>query len=198
MNSPVNHAEKILSALDERLNTVVELTLYGRAALSLGFPSSPVEMALSRDVDAVFWVGQAQELANTTNFWEAVEGVNRFFAEQELYISHFFEETQVILRPQWRQERVKIPGTWERLDLFRLGDVDLLLSKMMRDDPLDLRDALFIARSAGMKKEAIELALKQAHVPNVPEIREQFQICQKKFLQKWKGENGRFGSGLNA
>jgi len=45
---------------------------------------------MSRDVDAVMWLGQAEELAERTNFWDVIEEVNTLFADQELYISHFF------------------------------------------------------------------------------------------------------------
>ena len=90
----VTHAEKLLAAVDERLDASVELTLYGRAALHLGFPNPPPEYAMSRDVDAVMWLGQAEELAERTNFWDVIEEVNALFADQELYISHFFEESQ--------------------------------------------------------------------------------------------------------
>ena len=70
--SLVNNAECILSALDDKLNTAVELTLYGRAALVLGFKDAPEEFAQSKDIDAILWIGQADELARTTNFWEAI------------------------------------------------------------------------------------------------------------------------------
>ena len=53
----MTNAIKLLAALDERLTCQVELTLYGRAALQLGFPNPPPEYALSRDVDAVMLTG---------------------------------------------------------------------------------------------------------------------------------------------
>jgi hypothetical protein len=59
----MSNAERILRALDSHLNQVVELTLYGRAALQLGFPNPPEEYARSHDVDVVLWLGQAEELA---------------------------------------------------------------------------------------------------------------------------------------
>ncbi|MBI4023983.1 MAG: hypothetical protein HY360_03325 [Verrucomicrobia bacterium] len=123
----MNNAERILQALDSLLDRSVEITLYGRAALQLGFQDPPIEFAQSRDVDAVLWLGQAEELAGTSNFWQAVEGVNKQLADQELYLSHIFEENQVILRPDWRQHRARISIHSNRLALFRLGDVDLFL-----------------------------------------------------------------------
>lgn len=102
----MTNAQRILALLDARLTSKVELTLYGRAALHLGFPNAPKEHALSRDVDAVLWLGQAEELGEKTNFWDAIEHVNQELADQELYISHFFTESQVILLPGWYSNRV--------------------------------------------------------------------------------------------
>jgi hypothetical protein len=95
----MTNAQRILMLLDAQLTSRIDLTLYGRAALHLGFPSAPEEHALSRDVDAVLWLGQAEELSEKTNFWNAIEHVNQELADQELYISHFFTESQVILLP---------------------------------------------------------------------------------------------------
>lgn len=175
-------AERIIAALDAKLNAPVELTLYGRAALSLGFRDAPPEYAASHDVDAVLWLGQAEELARSSNFWEAVAAVNEEFREQELFVSHLFEEHQVVLTPAWRENRVLIPRDSQRLALFRLGDVDLFLSKLMRDDALDLADARFIADRAGFDQAAIERAIHEARVPAVPEIEEQFRLCSARFL----------------
>ena len=178
----MTNAERLLRAVDERLDEDVELTLYGRAALHLGFTNPPPEYALSRDVDAVLWVGQAEALAEHGNFWAAIEDVNHLFADQELYISHFFEETQVILTPLWRQKRVPVPGDWKRLRLYRLGDEDLFLSKLMRDDPIDRADAQFIIRTAPLSPEQIRVAIHAARVPPIPEIEDQFRACIGRFL----------------
>ncbi len=178
----LTNAEQILRSLDSKLNAAVDLTLYGRAAIVLGFKNSPPESALSHDVDAVFWLGQTEELLQSSNFWTAVEAVNRELAGQELYISHFFEENQVILRPDWRSHRVRIQGGWIHLVVHRLGDIDLFLSKLMRDDSLDLADARFIVERAGLTDEQVRAAIASARVPDVPEIREQFEICTRRFL----------------
>ena len=90
----MTNAERLLCALDDLLDHSVDLTLYGRAALQLGFENPPAEFAASRDVDAVLWLGQAEELASTGNFWQAIDEVNNRFADQELYISHLFRRTR--------------------------------------------------------------------------------------------------------
>ena len=175
-------AKRILAALDGKLNCAVELTLYGRAAIQLGFDKPPAEAALSRDVDAVLWLGQAEELEASTNFWEAVDEINREFAGDGFYISHLFTEDQVVLRPEWRSSRSPIIGGWKKLTVWRLGDADLFLSKLMRDDPLDRADADFIVRQGRLNAEEIREAIRAARVPEVPEVREQFAQCIHRFL----------------
>jgi hypothetical protein len=178
------NAERILRALDDRLDAPVELTLYGRAALGLGFPNPPAEYARSRDVDAVLWMGQAEELAEHTNFWEAIDQLNDQLARDGLYVSHLFSEDQVIVRADWRDQRVPLAGDWRRLQLYRLSDLDLLLSKLMRDDPLDQQDALFIVARSGLSREQIERGLRAARVPAVAELQEQFRLASQRLLQR--------------
>ena len=178
----MNHAKIILECLDRHLSDPVELTLYGRAALALGFRRVPEDYALSRDVDAVLWLGQAEQLNETTNFWPAVEQTNEEMADGDLYISHFFEEDQVILQPDWKAHRISLPGDWRFLRLFRLGDLDLLLSKLMRDDPIDHSDALFIVHAAGLDAGSVRRAMGRARVPDSPEIREQFATASARLL----------------
>ena len=178
----MNNAERILHLLDRKLEHDVELTLYGRAALQLGFDSPPDEFAWSKDVDAVLWLGQAEELASTTTFWDAVQALNEELADKGLYISHFFTEDQIILLPDWRAKRVHLPGPWNHLDLYRLGNADLLLSKLMRDDPIDQADARFIYDRSGFSRREIEQIIARARVPDAAEIKEQFEICSTKLL----------------
>jgi hypothetical protein len=99
-----------------------------------------------------------------------------------------FEEDQVVLRPNWKQSRTKLDGNWKHLSLYRLGDLDLLLSKLMRDDPLDLADAHFIVERAQLSEEAIRTALSAARVPDIAELREQFARCSQKLLSRERGQ----------
>lgn len=182
----MTNAQLILSVLDELLNAKVELTLYGRAAFYLGFPEwRGREFLQSRDVDAVLWIGQAEELHDKTNFWEAVEEVNQRLAERGLYISHFFTEDQVVLTPEWRSQRVPLEKKWRHLELYRLGNVDLLLSKLMRNDPLDQNDALFLVRTANLSAGEVKQAIRDARIPLVPEIQEQFDVASQIFLKRF-------------
>ena len=179
----MTNAQRILTLLDTQLTSRIELTLYGRAALHLGFPEAPEEHALSRDIDAVLWLGQAEELNETTNFWQAIEHVNQDLADQELYISHFFTESQVIVLPDWHSNRVPLHGTWKHLDLYRLGNIDLLLSKLMRDDPIDRADAQFIVQISNLSVTDITTAIAEARLPESPEIQEQFELASRRLLK---------------
>ena len=174
----------ILEELNARLEDRVELTLYGRAAIQLGFPNPPRDTLLSLDVDAVFWLGQAEQLNETTNFWEAIDQVNKQLGRQGLYISHFFTEDMVVLRPGWREERKPISTAWSKIALYRLSDVDLLLSKLMRDDPQDQQDAWFILQSASLSMEDVQRAVQEARVPNVPELEEQFERASARLMKR--------------
>lgn len=177
----MNHASTILEALDRHLRSSVDLTLFGRAALSLGFENPPAEFGQSLDVDGILWDGQAEALLEETDFWTAVEATNQELAGAGLYISHFFQESQVVLTAGWRTRRLPLAGAWSRLILFRLGNEDLFLSKLMRLDPQDLADAQFVANRAGWTPAQIGAILREARVPDIPEIREQFDLCSREF-----------------
>lgn len=174
----MSNADKILCRLDELLETNVDLTLYGRAALLLGYSSPKREYALSLDVDAVLWIGQAEELERNGNFWEALAQINEEFEADGLYMTHLFDEDQVVLRPDWREKRVRIERTFRRLMLYRLADDDLLLSKMMRYDPTDLDDLAFVIGQSGYDAARVAGIVEKARLPDSEEIREQFVLCR--------------------
>ena len=154
--------------------------LLSRSGLPILLPSLP-SAAMSMRCSG--WV-RRKNSRNTLISGKRSPRVNDEFREQELYLSHLFEENQVILMPAWRENRVPIPGSLQQLMLFRLGDVDLFLSKLMRDDALDLADARFITERAGFDQPAIERAIGQARVPAVPELEEQFRLCAGRFLER--------------
>jgi KTSC domain len=182
----MNNAKRLLLALDAKLNGAVELTLYGRAALALGFEGSPEEFAASKDIDAIFWIGQAEELLEKTNFWEAIEEVNEEFKEDGLYITHLFEEDQVVLSPDWRKYRVLIPGPWKKLTIYRLGDGDLFLSKLMRNDPQDRADARFIAERSQWEGETVDALISSSRVPPAADVRAEFAASAAHFMSQVK------------
>ena len=64
----VNNPLLILQTLDRRLDHQVELTLYGRAAMALGFPSHESRHETTQDVDAIIPLGQLDDLRADEQF----------------------------------------------------------------------------------------------------------------------------------
>ncbi len=172
----MNHSRIILSKLDERLIKPTTLILYGRAALALGF-DPPLEAAfLSRDVDVILTSAQSLALDEDLEFWSALEAANTDLEPNGLYMTHLFDEHQVILRPNWLEHLVAISMPELRhLTLFRPHALDLLLTKMMRGpDPQDMMDAAFIIQNAGLTHAEIVEAIKSSRLPAIPELQTLF------------------------
>ena len=137
MNNPL----AILQTLDRHLDHPVELTLYGRAALALGFPSHEPTHETTQDVDAIIPLAQLDQLRADAQFWDARDATNAELAGRGLYLTHLFTEADVFLMPDWLPRRVPIPGPFAHLILHPPATLDLMLTKMMRGaDPEDLSD----------------------------------------------------------
>ncbi len=184
----MTNAERILRALDEKLTAPVELTIYGRAALALGFNSKPKGSEESLDVDAILPLNQQTEIEKDEQFWAAVDGVNTGLKDDGLYITHLFQEDQVILSEGWLDRRVKIelPGL-KHLEIYRPSIVDLLLTKMMRaEDQEDLEDIKFLIHEGKLTEGRVQSAFASAKVPKVPEIEDAFEKRQKEVINAAK------------
>ena len=72
MNNPL----LILQTLDRHLDHSVELTLYGRAALALGFPSHEPRHETTQDVDAIIPLAQLDQLRADEQFGRARDATN--------------------------------------------------------------------------------------------------------------------------
>ena len=181
----MTHAETILRTFDRHLTVPVSLILYGRAALALGFDPPLPAAALSLDVDVILTIAQSVELDNCPAFWEALDAANAELQSTGLYLTHLFEESQVILRPAWKDHLAPLSRpVLQYLQLFRPHALDLLLTKMMRGpDPQDLEDAGFIIRSASLTRADVQAAIRQARLPGVPEIHEAFAQAVPLILQ---------------
>lgn len=173
----MNNPERILSALDSRLDHEVSLVIYGRAAVALGFENPPETVAKTLDVDAVVPASQLSRFRSDANFWDAQEATNRELEKEGLYITHIFESDQVFLRPDWERHLVPItrpPTRWLRL--LRPATLDLILTKMMRgNDPQDMADIAFLIRHDQVTPAQIESALADAVIPDLIELREAFE-----------------------
>jgi hypothetical protein len=178
MNNPL----RILQTLDGYLTRPAEITLFGRAALALGFKNAPAGFSATRDVDAILplqWLAAPDE---NLDFWQAQQKTNAHLESEGLYITHLFRESEVILTPEWLKNRASISIGLKRLSVFRPSTIDLLLTKMMRGDENDLADIRFLLEQEKLSGNQLRVAFDRACVPDVPEIRELFQKAKPKVL----------------
>jgi hypothetical protein len=178
MNNPL----RILQTLDRHLTTPAELTLFGRAALALGYPGSPPAFATTQDVDAILPLSWLAAEDQNLDFWNAQQRTNAELEPEGLFITHLFRELEVILTPDWLPRRVPIAPGLPRLKVFRPATPDLILTKMARGDENDLADIRFLLQQEPLTGEQLRATFQLARVPNVPEIQELFRAAQPKVL----------------
>ena len=175
MNNPL----EILRTLDRHLPKPAELTLFGRAALALGYPDPPPDYGATHDVDGIIPVTTAEP---DTDFWLAQQATNAELKNRGLYITHLFSELDVILQPDWQPRCVPLRLGLEKLATRRPATVDLVLTKMARGDAQDLDDIRFLFSREPLRVEELQAAFARARVPDVPEILELFEAAQPKVL----------------
>jgi len=178
MNNPLH----ILQTLDGHLTKPAEITIFGRAALALGFQNSPAVFATTRDVDAILPLSWLAAEDQNLDFWEAQQKTNAELELAGLYITHLFRELEIILTPDWLSRRVRVPLELRKLAVFRPATLDLILTKMARGDENDLADIHFLLQQETLSADQIRAAFARTRVPDVPEIRELFQKAQPKVL----------------
>jgi hypothetical protein len=179
MNNPLF----ILQTLDRRLDHPVELTLYGRAALALGFLSHESRHETTQDVDAIIPLAQLDQLRADDQFWSARDATNAELAERGLYLTHLFTEADVFLLPDWLSRRLPIPGSFAHLKLLRPATLDLILTKMMRGaDPEDLSDIEFLLKHEPVTEAHLRAAFDRVRLPDFQELRDAFRAAQPKVL----------------
>ena len=179
MNNPL----LILQSLDRHLDHPVELTLYGRAALALGFPAHEPRHETTQDVDAIIPLAQLDALRADEQFWDARDATNAELAERGLYLTHLFTEADVFLLPDWLNRRVPIAGSFAHLKLLRPATIDLVLTKMMRGaDPEDLADIGFLLGHEPATNAELRTAFTRVRLPDIQELRDAFRAAQPKVL----------------
>lgn len=178
MNNPLH----VLQTLDSYLVRPAEITLFGRAAMVLGFKDAPAKFAATRDVDAILplqWLAASDE---NLDFWQAQQKTNAQLEAEGLYITHLFRESEVILTPEWLTNRVAVSLELKHLSVFRPSSIDLVLTKMIRGDDNDLADIQFVLSKEPATADQLRAAFARARTPDVPEIRALFQNAQPKVL----------------
>ncbi len=179
----MNNPQHILQTFDRHLTKPAEITIFGRAALALGFQNSPAAFATTNDVDAILplsWLAAADQ---NLDFWEAQQKTNAELEPSGLYITHLFRELEIILTPDWLNRRVRVPLELQKLAVFRPSTLDLILTKMARGDENDLTDIQFLLTQETHAVEKLKTAFSRARLPDVPEIRKLFQAAQIKVLE---------------
>lgn len=171
-----NNPAQVILALDREMDHEIDLVIYGRAALSLGFDPAPVECHTTQDVDAIISFSQLSKIMDDHRFWDALEKANKSLEPSGLYMTHLFSEDQVFLRPDWEEHIVPITNPKTRfLKLFRPHTIDLILSKMMRgNDALDMADIAFLASREKITSGQIEEAFRMVRIPNVSDFHDAF------------------------
>lgn len=181
---PMNNPLTILKSLDKNLSHPVSLLIYGKAAIALGFPVPPSDAGTTMDVDAILPMTELDAIVQDEKFWDALDKTNQELESDGLYMTHIFQEDQVILSPNWLENTVPIELGLNHIQLRRPSTLDLVLTKMMRgNDPKDLEDASFLIATGGINPEQLEEAFKTAVVPDVGEIREAFQQAQPSVME---------------
>lgn len=175
----MNNPRKILETLDGHLQGEARLILYGRAALVLGYEQAPLEFGATMDVDAILPLVEMSQIEANDDFWDAVDATNRELEPTGLYITHLFSDDQVILSPEWLVDIQPIKLPLSRLQLFRPSTHDLILTKMMRVDPQDRSDILFLLRQKDVDVSVLKNIFHVAKIPQIPEIHEAYQANLK-------------------
>ena len=179
MNNPLF----ILQTLDRHLDHTVELTLYGRAALALAFPSHEPRHETTQDVDAIIPLAQLDQLRADAQFWDARDATNAELAERGLYMTHLFTEADVFLLPDWLSRRIPISISFAHLKLFRPAALDLILTKMMRGaDQEDLSDIDVLLRQEPVTDADLRAAFDLVRLPDIQELRDAFRAAQPKVM----------------
>jgi len=178
MNNPL----RILQTLDHHLAAPAELTLFGRAALSLGYVPSPAAFAATHDVDAILPLSWLAAEDGNLDFWEAQQRTNAELEPEGLYLTHLFRELEVILTPDWLSRRVRIPLELRHLVVFRPATLDLILTKMARGDENDLTDIEFLLSREPLTTAQLGAVFAHARVPDIPETQSLFLAAQPKVL----------------
>jgi len=178
MNNPLH----ILQTLDRHLTKPAEITIFGRAALALGFPNSPAAYATTHDVDAILPLSWLDAKDENMDFWQAQQKTNAELEPFGLYITHLFRELEIILTPDWLTRRARVPLELKKLTVFRPSTLDLVLTKMARGDENDMTDIRFLLEQEKISSAVLQAAFAQARVPDVPELRELFSKAQPKVM----------------
>lgn len=143
------------------------------------------------DVDAILPTVEMAAIEGDAQFWRALDLANRDLESEGLYMTHLFPDDQVILTPDWLQRIVALGvDGFLHVRPFRPAALDLVLTKMMREDPQDLADIDFLLQREPFSSDQLRAAFVEARVPEIPEIRLAFVANQPRVLRLAHGRQG--------
>lgn len=176
----MNNPERILHTLDRHLRQRTRIVLFGRAALALGYGAPGGAFGVTQDVDVILPAVEMARFEADRQFWDALEAANKELEPTGLYMTHLFTDEQVVLTTSWLQRIVPIQPdpVFRHLELFRPSGIDLILTKMMRNDPQDMHDIRFLLGQENITARQLAEAFASARVPSVPEIIQTFEAMQ--------------------
>jgi len=79
---------RILQKLNSHLTAPAEITLFGRAALALGYPTAPTRFHSTQDVDGILPMNWLEPPEAQEDFWNAVQKTNSELEADGLYLTH--------------------------------------------------------------------------------------------------------------
>ena len=132
-------------------------------------------IGVTNDLDLIIPEVQISVFDKRLDFWQAVEKTNRELKHLGLYLSHIFDEHQIILHPNWFKSKIKIGNiSFKNISVFAPNPMDLIITKMMRVDPQDRNDSRFIFEKARIQKKDLLQRIEAAICPDVAEIKDAF------------------------
>jgi hypothetical protein len=177
--SSINNPKRILQTLDSFLERETRIVLFGRAALALGYGDQGVRFGRTQDVDAILPSVEMAKIEADSQFWKAIELTNKSLEPSGLYVSHLFTDRQIALTPGWLGKIVSIPsGDYKSLQLFRPSSLDLILTKMMRNDREDFEDIRFILSQEKIDQRQLDLTFAGMEPLEIPELQRIFTAMQ--------------------
>jgi hypothetical protein len=175
----MNNPQKILETLDSYLEKETRMVLFGRASLALGYGDQGSRFGRTQDVDAILPEIEMARIELDSQFWKAIDLTNKKLQPLGLYISHLFTDRQVVLTSGWLEKIVPLSSIGYRcLRLYRPSSVDLILTKMMRNDKEDIEDIRFIIGHDKIEMAQLDIAFAEAKRTEVAEIQDIFLKMQ--------------------
>jgi hypothetical protein len=176
----MRNSEFILRALDQCLPRRIGISLHllGGGALDLVYGIA----RFSEDVDCVCTLAEAHTM-DSEEFQNALEKANDLVEPQGLYLTHIFDEDELVHLPDWTSRLTPPPSdapTFRHFDYDAVSAEDIILSKLTRFDEKDRLDVEDLMRARAITREMIDLLIPTVVVPDV------WMETWQSGLQKWR------------